>query len=166
MRVDGHDPAAVARAIDGRRRSDRPTLIACKTTIGYGAPKKAGTSKAHGEPLGAEELAGAKAALGWNGAAFDVPDDDPQRLGAGGQARPARAQSLAEAARRRLPPSAVPSSSGASREAPSGLAEAIAELKGRLVAEPQTVATRKASEIALEVDRPRRCPSSCSARPT
>src|ERR687890_1775608 len=74
-RVDGHDAAAVARALSRAKKSDRPTLIACKTTIGYGAPNKAGTSKAHGEPLGGEELAGAKSALGWNYGAFEIPDD-------------------------------------------------------------------------------------------
>src|SRR5688572_4463670 len=73
-RVDGHDWKAVARAIARARKSDRPTLVACKTTIGFGAPRKAGTSKAHGEPLGADELAGAKAALGWINAPFEVPD--------------------------------------------------------------------------------------------
>src|SRR2546423_1891660 len=57
-RVDGHDPDAIHHALEAAQTSDRPTLIACKTTIGFGAPKKAGTSKAHGEPLGAEELAG------------------------------------------------------------------------------------------------------------
>src|SRR4051794_7685249 len=72
-RVDGHDPDAVGRALEEARDADRPSLIACRTTIGYGAPKKAGTAKAHGEPLGAEELAGAKAALGWNHAPFEVP---------------------------------------------------------------------------------------------
>ncbi|HJX22241.1 MAG TPA: transketolase family protein, partial [Steroidobacteraceae bacterium] len=56
-RIDGHDPDAIHQAIEAARKSDRPTMIACKTTIGFGAPKKAGTSKAHGEPLGAEELA-------------------------------------------------------------------------------------------------------------
>src|SRR3954447_26346765 len=73
VRVDGHDEKAIGRAIAKAQKSDRPTLIACKTTIGFGAPKKAGTSKAHGEPLGAEELAGAKAALGWNHGPFEIP---------------------------------------------------------------------------------------------
>ncbi|HEU6440865.1 MAG TPA: 1-deoxy-D-xylulose-5-phosphate synthase N-terminal domain-containing protein, partial [Microvirga sp.] len=73
VRIDGHDPKAIQRAISRAQKSDKPTLIACKTTIGLGAPKKAGTSKAHGEPLGAEELAGAKAALGWNHPPFEIP---------------------------------------------------------------------------------------------
>ncbi|MFL5140330.1 MAG: transketolase [Microvirga sp.] len=151
LRVDGHDPAALARAIRRAQRSDRPTLIACKTTIGYGAPKKAGTSKAHGEPLGADELAGAKAALGWNGAAFDVPEAIRKAWTRAGR----RGRREHKAWRKRL--EALPPDRRAELErrikgeAPSGLAAAIAALKGRLVAEPQAVATRKASEIALEV---------------
>ena len=74
-RVNGQDPAAVAAAIEAALKSDRPSMIACKTTIGYGAPTKAGTSKAHGEALGAEELAGAKKALNWEYGPFVVPDD-------------------------------------------------------------------------------------------
>ncbi len=75
VQIDGHDPKAIADAITQAQKSDRPSLIACKTTIGYGAPKKAGTSKAHGEALGAEELAGAKKALGWEYGPFEIPDD-------------------------------------------------------------------------------------------
>ncbi len=151
LRVDGHDPAAVARAIRRAQRSDRPTLIACKTTIGYGAPKKAGTSKAHGEPLGADELAGAKAALGWNGAAFDVPEAIRKAWARAGR----RGRREHTAWRKRLeallPDRRAEFERRIKGEAPSGLAGAIAQLKDRLVAEPQAVATRKASEIALEV---------------
>ena len=79
-RIDGQDHNAIAAAIETALKSDRPTLIACKTTIGFGAPKKAGTSKAHGEPLGDEELAGAKKALGWNYGPFEIPERHPRRL--------------------------------------------------------------------------------------
>jgi len=75
LECDGHNTADVARALDAATKSDKPVLIACKTTIGYGAPKKAGTAKAHGEPLGAEELAAAKAAIGWTAGPFEVPDN-------------------------------------------------------------------------------------------
>ena len=75
VHVDGHDQAAIAAAIKQAQSSDRPSMIACKTTIGFGAPTKAGTSKAHGEALGAAELAGAKKALGWNYGPFEIPDD-------------------------------------------------------------------------------------------
>ncbi|MEP4560106.1 MAG: 1-deoxy-D-xylulose-5-phosphate synthase N-terminal domain-containing protein, partial [Nitratireductor sp.] len=75
QRCDGHDPDAIAKAIEAARASERPSMIACKTTIGFGAPNRAGTSKAHGSPLGAEEIAGARAALGWDAAPFEVPSD-------------------------------------------------------------------------------------------
>ncbi|HZF35378.1 MAG TPA: transketolase, partial [Candidatus Angelobacter sp.] len=72
--VDGQDAEAVAAALGRAQSADRPSLIACRTTIGYGAPKKAGTAAAHGSPLGAEEIAGARAKLGWPYPPFVVPD--------------------------------------------------------------------------------------------
>ncbi|MGP1276185.1 MAG: transketolase family protein, partial [Caulobacterales bacterium] len=75
MRVDGHDPAAVDTALNAAKSSDRPVLIACRTTIGFGAPKKAGTAGSHGSPLGADEIAGARKALGWEHGPFEIPDD-------------------------------------------------------------------------------------------
>src|SRR4029078_2652919 len=75
VQIDGQDQKAIAAAITKAQASDRPSLIACKTTTGFGAPHKAGTAKAHGEPLGAEELAGAKKALGWNYGPVEIPDD-------------------------------------------------------------------------------------------
>ena len=150
LRVDGHDPAAIARAVTRARKSDRPTLIACRTTIGYGAPKKAGTAKAHGEPLGGEELAGAKAALGWPHAAFEVPDAIRAAWAKAG--RKGRRQRRAWAERL----ASLPAERRADFERrltaspPEALADAVARLKERLLAEPPSVATRKASEMALE----------------
>ncbi|WP_013500889.1 transketolase [Rhodopseudomonas palustris] len=155
FRIDGHDHKAIADAIRKAQTSDRPTMIACKTTIGFGAPHKAGTSKAHGEPLGAEELAGAKKALGWEYGPFEIPDDV---LGAwrnvGKQGATARADWLARLEalpadkrddfRRRV----------IDRKRPAAIADAIRALKDRLVTEPQTIATRKASELALEALTP------------
>ena len=150
MRVDGHDPAAIARALRKAQGSDRPTLIACKTVIGFGAPKKAGTSKAHGEPLGAEELAGAKAALGWTHGPFEIPDDILKawrRVGKRGRndrnAWEERVGALSPERRAEL-------ERRLKGDLPAGFADAIADLKKRLAAEPPTVATRKASEMALE----------------
>ncbi|HZU88970.1 MAG TPA: transketolase, partial [Stellaceae bacterium] len=74
-RVDGHDPAAVAAALERAQRSERPSLIACRTTIAFGAPTKAGTAAAHGAPLGAEEIAAARKRLRWEAPPFVVPDD-------------------------------------------------------------------------------------------
>ena len=74
-RIDGHDHAVVADAIERALKSDRPSLIACRTTIAFGAPTKAGTAAAHGAPLGAAEIAGARERLGWNDPPFVIPED-------------------------------------------------------------------------------------------
>ncbi|MGO4573615.1 transketolase [Microvirga sp. 2TAF3] len=151
VRVDGHDDKAIARALSRAQKSDRPTMIACKTTIGFGAPKKAGTSKAHGEPLGAEELAGAKAALGWKHAPFEIPENIRDAWAKAGKKGRRHRKAWAERLK------ALPAEKRAEFERrmkgmrPQGLSEAIAKLKDKLIAEPQNVATRKASEIALEV---------------
>src|SRR5690606_15063881 len=74
IEIDGHDQDAIEAALtEAKTSTDKPTLIAAKTTIGFGAPKKSGTEKVHGAPLGAEELAGAKAALGIDYPAFEIP---------------------------------------------------------------------------------------------
>jgi transketolase len=74
-RIDGHDHAAVAEAIRRAQSSGRPNLIACRTTIAFGAPTKAGTAAAHGSPLGAAEIAGARERLGWSEPPFVIPED-------------------------------------------------------------------------------------------
>ncbi len=150
VRVDGHDPAAIARALRKAQSSDRPTLIACKTQIGFGAPNKAGTSKAHGEPLGEAELAATRKALGWTSEPFEVPADvldawrkAPRKGRAAHRAWKKRLSALAPAARtefeRRM-----------KGKRPAALKSAVSALKARLAAEAPTVATRKASELALE----------------
>ena len=74
-RVDGHNPTEIAGALAAAQSADRPTLIACKTIIGFGSPSKQGTSGVHGSPLGAEEIAKARDVLGWHHAPFVMPDD-------------------------------------------------------------------------------------------
>jgi transketolase len=151
VHVDGHDQKAIAAAITRAQASDRPSMIACKTTIGFGAPTKAGTSKAHGEALGPEELAGAKKALGWNYGPFEIPDDvltawrNVGKQGATAHADwnsrfDAKPDQLRSEFMRRI-----------EHKRPAGLAAAIGKLKDRLIADPPTVATRKASELALDV---------------
>ncbi|MHB2165542.1 transketolase [Alsobacter sp. R-9] len=153
-RVDGHDPDAIAAAIARARASDRPTLIACKTIIGYGAPNRAGTSKAHGEPLGAEELAGAKARLNLSPEPFSVPAEVIEQWRAAGR----RSVDARKAWDARL--AALPAERRGeflrriSGELPTGLDAAVTALKAKLCAEPQTVATRKASELVLEAITP------------
>lgn len=88
-RIDGHDRLAIAKAIEEERKIDRPSLIACRTVIGYGAPKRQGTEKAHGAPLGAEEIAATRAALNWPHPPFEIPDAVLaawRAIGASGQA--------------------------------------------------------------------------------
>jgi transketolase len=152
VHVDGQDQKAIAAAITQAQMSDRPSLIACKTTIGFGAPTKAGTSKAHGEALGAEELAGAKKALGWNYGPFEIPDDILQAwrsVGKQGASAHAdwnrRFEAMDPAKRDEFQLRVI------DRKRPANLAETIRKLKDKLVAEPQKVATRKASELALDV---------------
>lgn len=150
--IDGHDPKAIAAAIRRAQKSDRPSLIACKTTIGFGAPHKAGTSKAHGEPLGAEELAGAKKALGWNHGPFEIPDDILKAWRSAGRKGKrahkdwkARFEAKPEQERSEFTRRVI------ERKRPAAMEDAIRTLKAKLVAEPQTVATRKASELVLDV---------------
>jgi transketolase len=152
VHVDGQDQKAIAAAITQAQSSDRPSMIACKTTIGYGAPHKAGTNKAHGEALGAEELAGAKKALGWNYGPFEIPDDVLQAWRAvGKQGASAHAEwrlrfdAMKPAQRDEFQRRVI------DRKRPPALAEAIGKLKEKLIADPPTVATRKASELALDV---------------
>ena len=84
-RIDGHDPQAIADAIERAKTSDRPSMIACRTIIGYGAPSKAGSEKAHGSPLGEAEIKGAREKLGWSEAPFHVPADVLTQWRAAGQ---------------------------------------------------------------------------------
>ena len=147
--IDGMDPEAIAYAIEAARHSDKPTLIAAKTTIGFGAPTKAGTNKAHGSPLGADEIAGARAFFNWSSAPFEVPADvldawrEAGKTGAKARSewegRLAKSDKKAEFERRM------------SGKLPKGFDGVIADYKKKLVADKPKVATRKSSEMALEV---------------
>ncbi|MEZ5894397.1 MAG: transketolase C-terminal domain-containing protein, partial [Parvularculaceae bacterium] len=129
--------------------SDKPTLIACKTVIGYGAPKKQGTSATHGSPLGAEEVEGARKALDWPYAPFEVPDAILKAWRAAG-VRSAKTREAWENGLRKN------DKCDAFQTAWSGdyageLTMAINAYKAKLADAPQKAATRKASEMALEV---------------
>jgi transketolase len=149
---DGHDFAAVDAALAEAAADPRPSLIACRTTIGFGAPTKAGSSKAHGSPLGAAEIAGARAALEWSSPAFEIPDailSDWRAVGARGAA-------LAEAWDARLAASLAAGAFTArmAGDLPKAATDALAGHITGLIAAPQKVATRKASEMALAVINP------------
>jgi transketolase len=150
-RVDGHDPDAIEAAVRRAQKSNKPTLIACKTVIGFGAPKKAGTSKAHGEPLGAEELAAAKKALGITGGPFEVAADVLKAwrgFGATGfAARKEWNERLAATSGRKR----SEFERRLAHTVPAKLAKTLVAHKKALAASPVTVATRKASELALDV---------------
>jgi len=151
IRVDGHDPDQIAAAIEEAHKSDRPTFIACKTTIGFGAPNKQGTHKVHGSPLGAEEIAATRKALNWEAEAFTVPADvlDAWRTAGG------RSASEHKAWEGRLAATEATKKSEFTRRfagtLPGDLDAAIDSYKKKLADAPPTVATRKASEDALEV---------------
>jgi transketolase len=148
--IDGQDQQAIAAAIARAQKSNKPSLIACKTIIGYGAPHKAGTAKAHGEALGADELKAAKENLGISPEPFSVPNDVLQawreagrRGAAEREAWQARFAELGSRKRaefeRRL-----------RHERPASLAKALKAHKKALIETPQNIATRKSSEAAIE----------------
>src|SRR4051794_27541674 len=150
-RIGGHDPQAIATAIANAKKSDRPTMIACKTTIGFGAPTKAGTAGSHGSPLGADEIKGAREKLGWSYPPFEVPADGLNLWRAAGQrSRPAQKEW-----EERLAAMPVERRGEFARringDLPLGLAGAVRAYKEKLAAEPKEIATRIASQNALDV---------------
>jgi transketolase len=149
-RIDGHDPEAIAAAIEKARASDKPTLIACRTTIGYGAPSKAGKSSAHGSPLGADEIKGAREKLGWSEAPFVIPADVLTQWRAAGQ----RSKAARAAWDKRLAALAGDKKAEFERrmrgDLPGALNGAIRAIKESLNKEPKEIATRTACEFALE----------------
>jgi transketolase len=149
IEIDGHDQAAIERALLEAKTSDRPTMIAAKTIIGFGAPKKAGTEKVHGAALGAEELAGAKAALGITYPAFEIPAEILSSWRAAGT----RSQNVRGEWQARL--AASPFKDEFERRIngtlPAGFLEAMDAYKKKLSEDKPKVASRKASQMALEV---------------
>ena len=148
--IDGQDPKAIAAAIARAQKSNKPSLIACKTTIGYGAPTRAGTAKAHGEALGADELKGAKEKLGISLEAFSVPDEVLKAWreagGRGAAERKAWEARFAELGPRKR----AEFERRLRHERPASLAKALRDHKKKLLETPQNVATRKSSESAIE----------------
>ncbi len=151
MSIDGHNPDQIAAAIEAAQKSDRPTMIACKTVIGYGFPTRAGTQKAHSDAPGAEEIAGARKQLHWDAPPFEIPTDvrDAWRI-AGLRSGPARKdwEKRLAAADSNLRGEFERRMRG---DLPPGLGEAFRAYKKTLTAEAPKVATRKASAMVLEV---------------
>jgi transketolase len=150
-RIDGHDPKAIAAALERAQKSDRPTLIACKTKIGFGAPTKEGKSSSHGSPLGGDEITGARKNLHWDSPPFEVPADILNAWRAAGQ----RSKGAHADWNKRL--GALDAGKRAEFERrmrgdlpKQALTDAVKAVKDKLTAEPKNIATRSASEFALE----------------
>ena len=147
-RVDGHDHEAVAAALSWATRNRKPTLIACRTIIGFAAPTKAGTAASHGSPLGAAEAAAAKSALGWNHAPFEVPEGLAARWQEagrrGGGTRRSWLKRLAKHPNREEFDRAI------AGRLPEAWHEPLAALRAKQVEEKPKIATRIASQRALE----------------
>ena len=146
---DGHDAVAVGKALDAAKADPRPSLIACRTTIGYGAPTKAGSHASHGAALGAAEIAGARVALGWPHDPFVIPAD----IKAAWEATGTRGKAARQVWETRLAADVQRDAFEASL-APQSVTDALNAHIAALIAAPQKIATRKASEIALDVAVP------------
>ena len=150
-RIDGHDPEAIAAAIEQARASDRPSLIACRTVIGFGAPNRQGSEKAHGAPLGTEEVVKTRAALDWPHAPFEIPEyvaEQWRAIGARGQT--ARRSWIERTKRLNAAPRS-PFHDALNRKLPCGYAETIARIRGHFAAERVNIATRQASQLVIDV---------------
>jgi transketolase len=152
--IDGHDPAAIAAALEAAKKSERPSLIACRTTIGFGAPTKGGTEKAHGSPLGADEIAAARAKLGWTSPPFEIPAAILESWRAAGR----RGTPVRQAWEMRVaaldPKTRAEFERRTRGELGEGLASAVAAVKQKLAETPKEIATRSASEFALDALAP------------
>ena len=150
--VDGHDATAVAAALSAARNDPRPSLVCCRTVIGFGAPTKQGKSSAHGAPLGAPEVAATREALGWTSAAFEIPSDltaawDARARGA---ALEAEWQTLFTHYRAAHPDLAAEFERRIQGQLPTTWAVTAAACTAELQANPASNATRKSSQLALE----------------
>lgn len=146
IEIDGHNYGAIEKALSKAQKSKKPTLIACKTKIGFGAPTKCGTSKCHGSPLGAEEVAAMRKALGWEFAPFEIPSEilsswriagrnNAKEYAAWKERAKAKGKEFLEVIENKLP---------------KGWDKDLIALKEKAIAEKTKVATRKAGQMCLE----------------
>ncbi|SEI62164.1 transketolase [Azotobacter beijerinckii] len=154
--VDGHDPDEIRTALETARKSERPTLICCKTVIGFGSPNKQGKEECHGAALGAEEVALTRAALGWNHAPFEIPADiyaawDAKTAGA---AREAEWNQRFTAYRAAFPELAAEFQRRLAGGLPADFAAKAAAYVAEVAAKGETIASRKASQNALNAFGP------------
>jgi transketolase len=150
-RIDGHDPEAIAAAIETAKKSDKPSLIACRTIIAYGAPTKAGSEKSHGSPLGADEIKGAREKLGWSAVAFEIPSKTLASWRKAGERNQPERQAWLKRLAALAPDTRAEFERRTRGELPAEkLAAAVRSVKEKLAAAPKEIATRVASESALE----------------
>ncbi|MDP4594861.1 MAG: transketolase, partial [Beijerinckiaceae bacterium] len=149
VRVDGHDQDAILAALEQAKKSRKPSLIACKTTIGFGAPTRAGQAKAHGEPLGAEEIAGARKNLDWPHEPFVIPDTILQAWRAAGssgaQARKDWQSTFAAMSERKQDEF----NRRMAGDLPEKFLRTVHAFKKKIAENPADMATRKASESVI-----------------
>ena len=146
IEIDGHNYDQIEQAVAAAQKSDKPTLVACKTQIGYGAPTKCGTSKCHGSPLGAEEIAAMRQNLNWNYEPFEVPADVLEAWRAAGS----RSHDAFLAWEKRARAKGREFLDVIADKLPAGWDKELNELKRQTVKEKTKVATRKASQMCLE----------------
>ncbi|CUY89666.1 transketolase [Serratia marcescens] len=151
--VDGHNPDAIKAAIEEARKvTDKPSLLMCKTVIGFGSPNKAGTHDVHGAALGAAEVAATREALGWKYAAFEIPQDIYAQWDAkeAGQAKEAAWNDKFAAYARAFPELAAEFKRRMNGELPADWKADAKAFVEKLQANPANIASRKASQNALE----------------
>jgi transketolase len=149
QQIDGHDPDAIRGAIVAAMNSDKPSMIACKTTIGYGAPNLGGTAKTHGAPLGDAEIAATREALGWQDEAFVVPQDLRDHWAGAGSRSINDYQSWQD--RLAASPHRAKFEAAIAGKIEAGVTDALAAFKASVMQEAPKLATRQASQKALEV---------------
>ncbi|KFN51749.1 transketolase [Arenimonas malthae CC-JY-1] len=156
-KVDGHDPQEIIQAIKtAQAETGKPTLICCRTTIGFGSPGKAGKESSHGAPLGKDEVAATREALGWPHAPFEIPAAiaDGWRAGNAGLVREEQWNRLFDAYAKAYPELAAELVRRSHGELPEGFADAARAYAARLQLEGPVVASRKASQMALDAFGP------------
>ena len=149
--VDGHHAAAVSRALEQAKQSDKPTLICCKTAIGYGSPNMAGSDKVHGSPLGAEEIAATRIALEWPHAPFEIPQDllAAWNFQARGKAAQASWEKQFAAYRQAYPELAAELQRRMQGKLANNFAKTLSDYLALCQSKAETIATRKASQNAI-----------------
>lgn len=149
--VDGHNAAAVARALEQAKQSDKPTLICCKTAIGYGSPNMAGSDKVHGSPLGAEEIAATRLALEWPHDPFEIPEDllAAWNFQARGKAAQASWEKQFAAYRQAYPELAAELQRRMQGKLANNFTKTLSDYIALCQSKAETIATRKASQNAI-----------------